>query len=149
MSIYNIQSLLQGTETLALKVVDRRSGFHLIIYYGLNPCALGIEFACERLIAILYSNGITAFRVGRDVDVEANDVACIDGFLIDDFACFVSNVYEIGIVERIEIDTQLLVVVFAIYRLFLSTSLTRFGLCLDRTPKNGCLIVISLKEDDK
>jgi hypothetical protein len=48
---------------------------------------LCFEFTSEGLLAILHSDGITAFCIGRDVDVEANDVASIDGFLIDGFAC--------------------------------------------------------------
>jgi hypothetical protein len=38
---------------------------------------LCIEFAYEGLIAILHGDGVMAFSVGRDVDVEANDTALI------------------------------------------------------------------------
>ena len=82
LSINDVQSLLQGAETLALQVVDRGSDFYLIINYSFNSCGLRIEFACERLFAILHGDGVTAFCVGRDVDVEANDVASVDGFLV-------------------------------------------------------------------
>ena len=75
---------MQRAETLALKVVDVTSNLFRFVYDFHNSCALGIEFASERLIAILYGDGITAFLVGRDVDVEANDVASVDGLLVDD-----------------------------------------------------------------
>jgi hypothetical protein len=90
-------------DSLTLKVVDIRFGFYLIIYY-FNSCRLSFEFASEQLITILHSYGVTAFCVGRDVDAETYDGACIDGFLIDDLARFVSYTYLIGIVERIKMN---------------------------------------------
>ena len=103
MSINDVQSLLQGAETLALEIVDITSNLFRFVYDFHNSCGLGIEFASERLLAILYGDGITAFRVGRDVDVEADDVACVDGFLVDDFARVVSYTHLISIVERVKI----------------------------------------------
>ena len=104
MSINDVQSLLQGTESLTLEIVDITSNLFRFVYDFHNSCGLGIEFASERLLAILYGDGITAFRVGRDVDVEADDVACVDGFLVDDFARVVSYPHLIGIVERVKIN---------------------------------------------
>ena len=46
-----------------------------------------------------------AIRIGRDVDIEGYDAACVDDFLIDGFACLVSNPYLIGIANWIKIDT--------------------------------------------
>ena len=85
-SINDVQSLLQATESLALKVEDMAFGFNFLASYLFYSCQLCFEFASEGLIAILNGNGIIAFWIFRDVDVEAHDAACIDGFLIDDFA---------------------------------------------------------------
>ena len=85
LSVNDIQSLLQGTEALTLKVVDVRFGFYLIIYY-FNSCRLSFEFASEQLIAILHSYSVTALCVGRDVDAETYDGASVDGFLVNGFA---------------------------------------------------------------
>ena len=104
LSVNDIQPFLQGTEALTLKVVDFCFGFYLIIYGFLNSCRLSFEFASEQLIAILHSYGVTALCVGRDVDAETYDGACIDGFLIDDLARFVSNAYLIGIVEWVKMN---------------------------------------------
>ena len=68
-------------------------------------CRLRIKLGGEGLIIILHFDGVTAFRVVGDVDVKAYDVASIDGFLIDGLASLVGNAYQIGIIERIEIDT--------------------------------------------
>ena len=103
-SIHNIQSLLQGIEPLTLKVVDFSSNYFLIISYFFNSCRLRFEHTGEGLLAILHGDGVTAFCVGRDVDVEAYDAACMDGFLVDDFAGFICNVYQIVIVERVKMN---------------------------------------------
>ena len=87
-----------------MEVVDRTTCLFRYASDFCNTSGLCIEFACERFLAILDRHGIAAFGIGRDVDVEAHDVACIDGFLIDDFARLVSNAYLIGIVERIEVN---------------------------------------------
>ena len=87
-----------------MEVVDRGCSFFLVISYCFNSCRLRFELASEGLLAILHSYGVTAFGVGRDVDVEAYDIASVDGFLVDEPARFVSDAYLIGIVERIEID---------------------------------------------
>ena len=86
LSINDIQSLLQGAESLTVKIIDIMSDFALLICYGINSCHLCVEFASECLTAILHGDDVTAFCVGRDVDAEANDGACIDGFLVDNFA---------------------------------------------------------------
>ena len=86
LSINDIQSLLQGTEALTVKIIDIMSDFALLICYGINSCRLCVEFAGECLTAILHGDGVTAFCVGRDVDAKANDGACVDGFLVDNFA---------------------------------------------------------------
>ena len=77
-------------------------------------CPLCIKLGGEGLVAILHGDGIAAFCVVGDVDVEANDVASVDGLLIDGLARFVGNAYLIGIVKRIEIDAKLLFVVFTV-----------------------------------
>ena len=86
-SINDVQSLLQG-----------------IVSYGFNSSRLCLEFTSKGLSAILHIDGVTAFGIGRNVDVEGYDAACIDGFLVDSFATFVGNAYQIGIVERAKID---------------------------------------------
>ena len=103
-SINDVQSLLQGIESLTLEVVDSSSDNFLIVSYGFNSCRLCLEFTSKGLSAILHIDGVTAFGIGRDVDVEGYDAACIDGFLIDGFARLVGNAYQIGIVERVKID---------------------------------------------
>ena len=105
MSVDDVQSLLQRMESLTLEVVDNSSSIFLLPSYISNSCGLCIKFACEGFIAILHSDGVMTFRVGRDVDVEAHDVACVDGFLVDHFARIISNAYQISIVERVEIDS--------------------------------------------
>ena len=77
-------------------------------------CRLRIKLGGEGLVAILHSDGVTAFCIVGDVDVETYDVASIDGFLIDGVARFVRDTYQIGFVERVEVDAKLLFVVFAI-----------------------------------
>ena len=86
LSINDIQSLLQGTESLTLKVVDIASHLWLLAPYLFYSSRLGFELAYEGFITIIHSDGIIALRIFRDVDVEAHDAACIDGFLIDCFA---------------------------------------------------------------
>ena len=58
----------------------------MLISYFFNSCRLHFEFAREGLMAILHSYGVSAFCVGRDVDVEGYDTACVDGLFVDDFA---------------------------------------------------------------
>ena len=103
-SIDDVQSLLQGIESLTLEVVDSSSDNFLIVSYGFNSSRLCLEFTSKGLSAILHIDGVTAFGIGRDVDVEGYDAACVDGFLVDSFATFVGNAYQIGIVERAKID---------------------------------------------
>ena len=113
-SIYDVQSLLQGADALALEVVDSISYLFPLTSYLNNLRCMGIELGGEGFIAILHRNGITAFCVVGNVDVEANDVASVDGLLIDGVARFVRDTYQIGFVERVEVDAKLLFVVFAI-----------------------------------
>ena len=47
LSINDIQSPLQGTESLTVKVVDIMSDFALLICYCKNSCRLCVEFAGE------------------------------------------------------------------------------------------------------
>ena len=63
-----------------------------------------LEFTSEGLLGVLHGDGIAACGVGRDVDVEAHDAACVDGFLVDDFARFVGDAHQIGIDKRVEVD---------------------------------------------
>ena len=104
LSVYDIQSLLQRTESLAFEVVDIASYLFRIPSHFHNPRRLCFEFACECLLAVLNGDGVAAFRIGRDVDVQAYDVACVDILFIYGFARFVSNAYLIGIAEWVEID---------------------------------------------
>ena len=83
LSIHDVQSLLQGTETLALKVVDMRNRN---ANGNLDSCRLSLELANESLIAILNGYGVAAFCVGRDVDIEGDDSAGVDGFLVNGLA---------------------------------------------------------------
>ena len=86
--------------------------YFLLISYFFYSSRLYFKFAYEGLTIILHSHGVTTLRVGGDIDVEGNNVASINGFLIDFFACFVSNAYQIGIVEWVEVDRQLQIIVF-------------------------------------
>ena len=47
LSINDIQSLLQGTESLTVKVVDIMSDFAFLICYCKNSCRLCVEFTSE------------------------------------------------------------------------------------------------------
>ena len=124
--IHDVQALPQRIDALALEVIDTSILQFFNSYIFLNPRRQRFKLARERLIAILNRHGVAAFGVGRDVDVKADDVTCVDGLLIDGFARLVGDAYLIGFIERIEIDAQLLAVVFAIERL-------RF--CLSRRPR--------------
>ena len=106
LAVDDVQSLLQGADSLALEVVDAAC-----LLWPLTPCLfnsrrLCFELASESLLAILHCDGVAACGVGSDVDVEAHDAACIDGFLIDGLARLVCNAYLIGIVERVETNPQ-------------------------------------------
>ncbi len=103
-TINDVQSLLQGADALALKVVYVSSYCFLMVCDCYNFCCLSFELARECLTAILYGDGITAFGVGRDVDVETYDVTCVDGFFLYGFARGVINAHQIGFVKRVEID---------------------------------------------
>ena len=110
-------------QALPLEVVDTVACLWPLVLYLNNSRRFCFEFAGEGLTTVFYSNGVTAFCVGRDVDVKAHDATCIDGFLVDGFAGFVSNAHQVGLVERVEMDSQLQVVVFAIERLLRLPSL--------------------------
>ena len=125
MPIHDVQALPQRIDALALEVVDTSILEFFNSYIFLNPRRQRLKLARKRLVAILNRHGIAAFSIGRDVDVEAHDAACVDGLLVDGFARLVGDAYLIGFIERIEIDAQLLTVVLAIERL-------RF--CLSRRP---------------
>ena len=124
--IHDIQSLPQGADALALEVVNTSILEFFNSYIFLYPRRQRFKLARKRLIAVLNRYGVAAFRIGRDVDVEADDAACIDGLPVDDLARLVGNAYLIGFIERIEIDAQLLTVVLAIERL---------PFCLSRRPR--------------
>ena len=112
-SVYDVQSLLQGTDSLALEVID--GSLSLGEGWGeAYSCRLCIKFAGESLIVILHSHSVSALGVVGDVDVEAYDAAGVDSLLIDGFARLVSNAHQIGIVERVEVDAKLLFVVFTV-----------------------------------
>ena len=84
LSVHDIQSFLQRTDSLALQVVDITSWLSLLVLCFFNSRRPHFEFAGEGLLAILYGDGVASFWVSRDVDVEAHDGACVDGFLVDD-----------------------------------------------------------------
>ena len=86
LSVYDIQSLLQGAESLALEGVDMIINHFLVISHYFYSCRLCFELASEGLLAVLHSDGVTAFRIGRDVDVQTYDVACVDVLFIYGFA---------------------------------------------------------------
>ena len=103
LSIYYVQALPQGVDALALEVVNGS----LSSEEGWGEAysrRLRFKLPSEQFITVLNHYSVTAFRVGRDVDVEADDAACIDGLLIDRLARFVCDVHQIGIVERVEVD---------------------------------------------
>ena len=99
--IHDIQSLPQGADALALEVVNgslslgKATGRRALLgnegWGEAYPRRQRLTLPSERLIAVLNHYSVAAFRVGRDVDVEANDVACIDGLLVDDFVCLVGD----------------------------------------------------------
>ena len=124
--IHDVQALPQRIDALALEVIDGSTLEFFNSYIFLYSRRLRLKLPRERLIAVLNRHGIAAFRVGRNVDVEADDAACVDVLLINGLARLVGDAYLIGFIERIEIDAQLLAVVFAVERL---------RLCLSRRPR--------------
>ena len=78
---YNIQSLTQRVDALALEVVNGSlsSGEGWGEAY---PRRLRLKLPSKRLVAVLNRHGVAAFGVGRDVDVEADDAACVDTALL-------------------------------------------------------------------
>ena len=60
--------------------------FFLFVCYCFNTCRLRFKFASEGFTAILHRHGVTALCVGRDINAEGYDAACIDGLFIDDVA---------------------------------------------------------------
>ena len=82
----DIQTLLQGADTLALEVVDRTAGLFRIPSHFPYLRRFCFEHTREGLMAVLHRDGITACCVGGDVDVEAYDAGCVDVLLIVGFA---------------------------------------------------------------
>ena len=123
--IHDVQALPQRIDGLTLEVVDTSILEFFNSYIFLYPRRQRLKLPSERLHAVLNRHGVAAFCIGRDVDVEAHDTACIDGLLVDGLARLVGDAYLIDLIECIEIDAQLLTVVLAIERL-------RF--CLSRRP---------------
>ena len=91
-------------EATTLEVVDTIPYFFLLILYCSNSCRLCQEFASESLLIVLHRNGVAAFCIGRDINVEGHDVGGVDALFINGLARFISDAYLIDIVERVEID---------------------------------------------
>ena len=123
--IHDVQALPQRIDALTLQVVNTSTLEFFNSYIFLYSRRLRLKLPSERLIAVLNRHGVAAFGVGRNVDVKADDAACVDSLLVDGLARIVGDAYLIGFIERIEIDAQLLAVVLTIERL-------RF--CLSRRP---------------